>query len=107
VLEQLQNTKIDLQVLDLAYNDLGSESAIHLQHVIPTLVSLNLCSTKLGLKGCLELARHFNFYSEEHGIQHTALKYLDLSNNNIGAEGFNRLIQKLRYSTQLLQLNVS
>ena len=99
VLQSLQQTKIDLQILDLAFNDLGNEAAYHLQYVIPTLVSLNLSTTKLGLKGCLELARHFNIFSEENGVQYSALKYLDLSNNHIGTEGFTKLISKLRYST--------
>lgn len=78
-----------------------------MQYVVPSLVSLNLSSTKLGLKGCIELARHFNIFSEENGVQYSALKYLDLSNNHIGTEGFTKLVAKLRYSTQLLNLNVS
>jgi len=47
----------------------------------------------------LELSRHFNIFTEENGIQYSALKYLDLSKNNIGTEGFTKLISKLRYSS--------
>jgi len=32
---------------------------------------------------------------------------LDLSHNNIGTEGFTKLIAKLRYSSQLLTLDVA
>jgi len=60
---------------------------------MPNLVSLNLSSTKMGLRGCRELAE---------GCQNAfKLKILDLSNNNIEPEGFAKLLQKLKSSLNL------
>lgn len=66
--EMIDPTKIDLQILDLGYNDLGNDAAQYLQFVIPSIVSLNLSSTKLGQRGCLELAKSFNIFTEETGF---------------------------------------
>ncbi len=56
VMHQLQDVACDLQILNLANNDLGNEVASCLKPVFKTLVSLNLSNTRLGCKGCLELA---------------------------------------------------
>lgn len=48
---------LDLQILNLANNDLGNEACQHIRHVLPTIVDLNLSNTKMGLRGCLELAK--------------------------------------------------
>lgn len=64
-------------------------------------MSLNLSQTKMGLRGCSDLAR---------GLSHDdapRLKHLDLSGNHIEAEGFSKLMQKLKNSTTLVSLNVS
>lgn len=74
----LQNVPIDLQVLDLANNDLGNEAPAYLRPVFRTLVSLNLSNTKLGLKGCVDLSQNLILTNQANGH---SLKYLDLSNN--------------------------
>ena len=59
IFSRLHNQKIDLQILNLANNDLGNSPAFCLKDFIGKLVSLNLSNTKLGIKGCLELTKHF------------------------------------------------
>lgn len=88
-----------MQVLDLANNDLGNDFSRSLRPIFKSLVSLNLCSTKLGKSGCLDLADNI---SSGH-----SLKYLDLGNNCIEAEGFCQLVFQLKSSSSLLSLNVS
>jgi hypothetical protein len=61
----LKSDKFDLQVLNLANNDLGDCSAFYLRHLMDGLVSLNLCNTKLGSKGCLELAKNIKLPCKE------------------------------------------
>ena len=67
---------------------------------MPTIVDLNLSNTKMGLKGCLELAK---------GLEESAprLQILDLSRNGIESEGFAKLLQKLKHSKTITSLNVS
>jgi hypothetical protein len=48
---------VDLQVLDLSHNDLGNEGAYFLKSLMPKIVSMNLASTKIGLKGIFELSK--------------------------------------------------
>ena len=45
-----------LQILDLSYNDLGSDSPNMLECVIPHLISLNLAHTKMASRGAFNLA---------------------------------------------------
>lgn len=64
-------------------------------------MNLNLSNTKMGLRGCTELAKGLS--AEEA----PRLKHLDLSGNHIEAEGFAKLMQKLKTSTSIVTLNVS
>lgn len=50
-------SRCDLQVLNLADNDLGNESTSCLQHIAKSLVVLNLANTKMSVKGAFELAK--------------------------------------------------
>jgi hypothetical protein len=59
-MQLLQDVSCDLQILNLANNDLGNEVALYLKPVLRTLVSLNLSNTKLGVKGCIELSFSLN-----------------------------------------------
>ena len=90
--------------MNLANNELGNASAFHLKQFIGSIVSLNLSCTKLGTKGCLELTKNIK-NTVKSGIN--KLQYLDLSQNNIGVEGFMKLAKRLRASDSLLNMNVS
>jgi len=61
------NTAFDIQILDLANNDLGSDSPMHLKSVLGTLISLNLSNTKLGQRGALNLAKYIKESDNEQG----------------------------------------
>ena len=91
---------LDLQILNLANNDLGNEACQHIRHIMPTIVELNLSNTKMGLRGCCDLVRGF----EEEAPR---LQILDLSRNSIESEGFAKLLQKLKHSKTITSLNVS
>jgi hypothetical protein len=92
---------VDLQILDLSHNDIGNEGAFHLRHVMSTLISLNLASAKIGLRGISELSKSL-------GAEHSPrLRHLDLTANNIESEGFSKLLLKLKSSTTLTTLLVS
>ena len=58
---------LHLQVLDLSNNDLGSDSPIHLSHVLHSLISLNLSSTKLGTRGAILLAQELKHAYIDNG----------------------------------------
>jgi len=66
-----------------------------------TIVSLNLSNTKIGMRGCVELSKSIGAETAPN------LKHLDLSGNNIEAEGFAKLVYKLKSSSTLVRLNVS
>lgn len=66
-----------------------------------TLISLNLASTKIGLRGISELSKSLG------AEQSPRLRHLDLSANNIESEGFSKLLLKLKSSTTLITLLVS
>lgn len=74
----LNDVAVDIQVLDLANNDLGNDFLMSLKPVLKTLVSLNLSNTKLGLRGCTDLAQCLMCSGEAGGYN---IKYLDLSQN--------------------------
>ena len=93
--------KIDLQILDLSNNDLGNEGAQYLRNVLPTLVELSLSNTKIGHKGCLELAKSIGPESAPF------LQSIDISRNNIESDAFAKMLQKLKPSKTLQRLNVS
>jgi len=44
-------------VLNLANNDLGDMACLNFKALMDGIVSLNLSNTKMGVKGCLELAK--------------------------------------------------
>ncbi len=52
----LETTQIDLQVLNLANNDLGNDTSRSLYPIFRSLVSLDLSNTKMGRQGCFDLA---------------------------------------------------
>lgn len=79
----------DLQILDLANNDLGNDAAQHIRCVMKSIVSLNLSNTKMGIRGCVDLSKSL-------GEDAPMLKQLDLSGNAIQAEGFGKLLIKLK-----------
>jgi hypothetical protein len=55
-----------------------------------SIVSLNLSNTKMGIRGCTDLAKSLG--CEESPM----LKHLDLSSNAIQAEGFGKILLKLK-----------
>lgn len=66
----------DLQILDLANNDLGNDAAQYIRCVMKSIVSLNLSNTKMGIRGCVDLSKSL-------GEDAPMLKQLDLSGNAI------------------------
>jgi hypothetical protein len=96
----LKIEKFDLQVLNLANNDLGDISCAHLRHLMDGLVSLNLSNTKLGSKGCMELAKNIRLPCKETPLK-SRLQILDLSYNDIGRQAFNQLLHRLRSNDSL------
>jgi Ran GTPase-activating protein (RanGAP) involved in mRNA processing and transport len=91
---------VDLQILDLSSNELGNHSVHYLQHLIPSLVSLNLSNTKLTSDGCQQLAKIFSERS-------CVIKYLDLSSNRIDIQGFCYLCSGFKQQPTLMALNVA
>jgi len=69
----------NLQILDLSFNELGNETPNLIACVIPTLISLNLASTKMGSKGALLLASQLKLAQKKNKWH--ILRSLDLSNN--------------------------
>ena len=98
----LRDFPIDLQVLDISNNDLGSDYVPCLRPVIQTLVSLNISNTKVGSKGCAELGRCLH-----ETEQHNSLQFLDISSNKIDTEGFGSLVTSLRLSGAISSINAS
>jgi len=72
----------------LTNNDLGSEAITSILPLMPTLVSLNLNSCKIGNKGAFELSNALT-KADKGKVQHrNILEVLDLSNNGISIAGF-------------------
>ena len=103
---QLSGIQMNLQILDLSNNELGSEGPTHLRHVIPTLLSLNLSNTKLGRKGAIDLALYLKEATHEND-GFAIMRNLDLSHNNITSTGFLKLVSRMKKSSALLYLNFS
>jgi hypothetical protein len=52
----VSGSNIQIQILDLTNNDLGPEAIQSILPLMPTLVSLNLNSCKIGNKGVFDLS---------------------------------------------------
>ena len=82
MLSQLRQT--DLQVIDLANNELGNDACYHLRHVLPTLVSLNISNCKIKEAGAIELSR---------GLPSARrIKMIDMSQNSVEGRGFSKIL---------------
>ena len=102
----MSGVEMNLQILDLSYNDLGSVAPTYLRDVIPTLISLNLSHTKLGKKGAVDLAAYLKeATAKNNGF--AIMRNLDLSHNNITSAGFLKLVGRMKKSSALLSLNFS
>ena len=97
---------MNLQILDLSNNDIGSEAPSQIRHLIPTLISLNLSHTKLGKKGTIDLAVYLKEATTNNNNV-AIMRSLDLSHNNISSTGFLKIVSRLKKSTAFLNLNVS
>lgn len=103
---QMSGVQMNLQILDLSSNDLGSEAPTYLRDVIPTLISLNLSHTKLGKKGAIDLAVYLKEATNRNN-GFAIMRNLDLSHNNITSAGFLKLVSRMKKSSALLYLNFS
>ena len=66
-----------------------------------------MSNTKLGHKGVYELQRLLRNETDSKKVVRGVLKYLDISNNNIGSAGFLKLASRLKKSQTLQCLNIS
>jgi len=98
---------VDIQILDISNNDLGSETPIFLDSLIDSLIQLNLSGTKLGNKGACEFARLLRDQVDNKRSTRGKLRYLDISNNSIGSMGFLKVCGRLKKSLTLINFNVS
>lgn len=98
---------VDIQILNLSNNDLGSETPIFLDPLIESLISLNLSNTKLGNKGACELSKQMRDEGNAKRCTRGKLRYLDISSNNIGSAGFLKILGRLKKSQTLISLNVN
>jgi hypothetical protein len=71
-----------------------------------SLIYLNLSNTKLGNKGACELAKQMKDEANTKRCTRGKLRYLDISNNNIGSVGFLKILGRLKKSQTLINLNV-
>ena len=97
---------MNIQILDLSNNDIGSDAPTHIRHVIPTLISLNLSHTKLGKKGAIDLALYLKEATNQNN-GFAIMRNLDVSHNNITSAGLLKLVSRMKKSSALLYLNVS
>jgi Ran GTPase-activating protein (RanGAP) involved in mRNA processing and transport len=80
-------SNIQIQILDLTNNDLGPEAIQSILPLMPTLVSLNLNSCKIGNKGVFDLS-HALTQGEKGKEQHkNILEALEIANNGISIAG--------------------
>lgn len=98
---------VDIQILDLSNNELGSETPVFLEVLIDSLIQLNLSGTKLGNKGAFEFAKLLRADSDAKKCNRGKLSHLDISNNNIGTNGLQKIVGRLKKSQTLISLNVS
>jgi Ran GTPase-activating protein (RanGAP) involved in mRNA processing and transport len=98
---------VDIQILDLSNNELGPETPIFLEELIDSLIQLNLAGTKLGSKGAYQFAKLLRAEAEAKKCNRGKLRYLDISNNNIGTNGLQKIVGRLKKSQTLVNLNVS
>ena len=88
-----------LKKLDIRHNNLGLEGSVALAEMSSktSLIELNLQYCVIPEVGLRDLAR---------GLLHnTTMKNLDISNNNIGMEGFVALAEMLSCNKSLIELN--
>jgi Ran GTPase-activating protein (RanGAP) involved in mRNA processing and transport len=95
---------VDIQILDLSNNELGSETPTFLDSLIDSLIYLNLSNTKLGNKGACELAKQMRDEGNTKRCTRGKLRYLDISHNNIGSVGFLKILGRLKKSQTLVSL---
>lgn len=98
---------VDIQIVDLSNNELGTETALFIEPLIESLIQLNLSGTRLGNKGATEFARSLRDTADTKKCNRGKLRYLDISNNNIGAPGLMKVLGRLKKSQTLVNLNVS
>lgn len=92
-------------MLDLSYNELGSDTPKLIACVIPTIISLNLSHTKMGERGAFALSQQLKIAQKLNKVH--VLRNLDLSYNEIGSAGALKLLSRLKKSTALKTLNLS
>ena len=76
---------VQIQSLNLSYNDLGPDTIRMLGPILGSVIELNLASTKLNNQSMYDLANLFT-------VQEMELKHLDLHSNAITSEGFFTLL---------------
>lgn len=98
---QLQDPDfIQLQSLNLSYNDLGPEAVAMLSPLMASIVELNLAGTKLNNQSMNDIQDIFR-------TTEMRLQKLDLHNNSIGAEGFSKLMFSLKTNNSVKYLDMS
>ena len=98
---QLRNPDwIQLQSLNLSYNDLGPSSIKILQPIMSTLETLNLSHTKLNNDSMEDFCQMFK-------NQNMRLGELDIHSNSITSEGFYKLMVCLKTNNKVRKLNIS
>lgn len=98
---QLRNPEwIQLQSLNLSYNDLGPSSVKILEPILGSLESLNLSHTKLNNDSMEDFCQMFK-------TQDMRLGELDIHSNNITSEGFYKLMVCLKTNNKVRKLNIS
>jgi hypothetical protein len=91
---------IQLQSLNLSYNDLGPESIKILGPIMSTIEVLNLSHTKLNNESMED-------FSEMFKNQEMRLKELFIHSNQITTEGFYKLMVCLKTNNKVRKLNIS
>jgi len=99
--------QVDIQILDLSHNELGSETPMFIDPLIESLIQLNLSGTKLGNKGACEFAKSLRDNVDAKKSNRGKLRFLDVSHNNIGSVGVLKIMGRLKKSQTLINLNMS
>ena len=91
---------VQLNSLNLSYNDLGQDSILTLQPILSEITELNLASTKLSNKSLMDFVGTFK-------KQEMKLQTLDIHSNLITTEGFYKLMVCLKANNKVKKLNIS
>ena len=91
---------VQIQSLNLSYNDLGPDSMSMLSPMFSTLVHLNLSNTKLNNQS-------INDFVEQFKLQNIRIEDLDIHSNQVTTEGFYNLMVCLKTNNKVKKLNIS